>query len=74
VIVECRLAGRPACWTWRPGLESPAPVLRRIDEIERERVAVEQRVVAWKFEDEASRSFSDVTEAQVRRCLRGMAD
>ena len=56
------------------GLESPAPVLRRIDEIERERVAVEQRVVAWEREDEASRSFADVTEAQVRRCLRGMAD
>jgi len=37
------------------GLESPAPVLRRIDEIERERVAVEQRIVAWELEDEGSR-------------------
>ena len=25
-------------------------------------------------EDEASRSFANVTEAQFRRCLRGMAD
>ena len=56
------------------GLESPAPVLRRIDEIERERVAVEQRIVTWELEDEGSRSFANVTEAQVRRCLRGMAD
>jgi hypothetical protein len=55
-------------------LESPVPVLRRVDEIERERVAIEQRVVAWEFEDEASRSFANVTEAQVRRCLRGLAD
>jgi hypothetical protein len=55
-------------------LESPAPVLRKVDEIERERIAVEQRVVAWELEDETSRSLANVTEAQVRKCLRGMAE
>ena len=56
------------------GLELPAPMLRKVDEIERERIAIEQRVVGWEFDDEASRSLANVTEAQVRRCLRSMAD
>jgi len=56
------------------GLELPAPALRKVTEIERERIEIEQRIVGWELEDEASRTFSRVTEAQVRKCLRGMAE
>jgi hypothetical protein len=47
---------------------------RPVNEIERERTEIEQRVVGWELEDETSRTFSEVTEAQVRKCLRGMAE
>jgi len=34
-------------------LKAPAPVLRKVDELERQRGEVEQRIVAWDKEDEA---------------------
>jgi site-specific DNA recombinase len=58
-------------------LESPAPVLRKVDEIERERIAVEQRVVAWELEVTRPRArsrmslkrrFASACGAWPRRC------
>ena len=55
-------------------LKTPAPVLRRVDELERERGEVEQRIVGWEKEDESAQALANVTDAQVRTMLGHMAD
>ncbi len=55
-------------------LKTPAPVLRKVDELERQRGEVEQRIVAWDKEDEAAHALAKVTDAQVRTMLSHMAD
>jgi site-specific DNA recombinase len=55
-------------------LKTPAPVLRKVDEIERQRGEVEQRIVAWDKEDEAAHALAKVTDSQVRTMLSHMAD
>jgi hypothetical protein len=49
-------------------------VLRKVDELERQRREVEQRIVAWDKEDEAAHALAKVTDAQVRTLLSHMAD
>lgn len=55
-------------------LENPSPVYRKIDELERERGAVQRRIVEWEKEDEAAQALANVTEAQVRTMLSHLAD
>lgn len=55
-------------------LKSPAPVLRKVDELERQRGECEQRIVAWNKEDESAHALAKVTDAQVRTMLGHMAD
>jgi len=55
-------------------LKTPAPVLRKVDELERQRSDIEQRIVAWDKEDEAAHALANVTDAQVRTMLGRMAD
>ena len=56
------------------GLENPAPVYRKIDELERERGAPLRRIVDWEKEDEAAQALANVTEAQVRSMLGHLAE
>jgi hypothetical protein len=51
------------------GPESPSPVYRTIDELERERGTLLRRIVEWEKEDEAAQALANVTEAQVRAML-----
>ena len=53
---------------------STAPVLRKVDELERQRSEIEQRVVGWEKEDESAHALANVTDAQVRTMLGRMAD
>jgi hypothetical protein len=46
-------------------LKSPAPVLRKVDELERQRGECEQRIVASNKEDESANALANVTDAQV---------
>jgi site-specific DNA recombinase len=55
-------------------LENPAPVYRKIDEVERERGALLRRIVEWEKEDEAAQALANVTEAQVRTMLSHLAE
>lgn len=55
-------------------LENPSPVYRKIDELERERGALQRRIVEWEKEDEAARALANVTEAQVRTMLGHLAE
>jgi site-specific DNA recombinase len=55
-------------------LKTPAPALRRVDEVERERAEFEQRIVGWEKEDEAGRALASVTDTQVRAMLGRMAE
>ncbi len=55
-------------------LKTPAPVLRKVDEQERERGMIEQRIVAWEKDDEAAQVLAGITDVQVRTMLRRMAD
>src|SRR4051794_35088054 len=54
-------------------LESPAPVLRKVEELERERASLEEQRVGWIKDDEAGRALAKISEAQVRTMLRNMA-
>ncbi len=55
-------------------LKTPGPVLRKVDDLERDRVAIEQRIVAWEKEDEGAQALANVTDAQVRTMLGHMAE
>ena len=55
-------------------LKTPGPALRKVDEIERQRSEIEQRIVAWDKKDEGARALADITDAQVRTMLGRMAD
>jgi site-specific DNA recombinase len=55
-------------------LQSAAPVLRKIDELERQRATIEQRILAWEKDDEAAQALANITDAQVRTMLGRMAD
>jgi hypothetical protein len=55
-------------------LKTPAPVLRKVDAIERKREAIEQRIVAWEKDDEAAQVLANITDAQVRKMLGRLAD
>jgi DNA invertase Pin-like site-specific DNA recombinase len=56
------------------GLKSRASVLRKVDALEDQRSAIEQRIVAWEKEDESAQALADVTDAQVKTMLGHMAD
>ncbi len=55
-------------------LKGRGPVLRKVDELERQREEIEQRIVAWNKEDESAQALADVTDAQVKAMLRRLAD
>ena len=55
-------------------LKTPGPALRKVDEIERQRSEIEQRIVAWEREDEGARALANITDAQVRTMLGRMAE
>lgn len=54
-------------------LESAAPVVRKIDEIERERTALELKIAQWHKADEAAEAPASITEADVRATMRRLA-
>jgi site-specific DNA recombinase len=56
------------------GLKSRTSVLRKVDVLEDQRTAIEQRIVAWEKEDESARAVADITDAQVKTMLGRMAD
>ena len=55
-------------------LESPAPLLRKVDDLERQRTVIEQRIVAWEKDDEAAQTLAKITDAQVKKMLGRMAE
>jgi site-specific DNA recombinase len=55
-------------------LKMRSPVLRKVEELERERTEIEQRIVGWDKDDEAAHALANVTDAQVRTMLGHMAD
>src|SRR6266513_868124 len=55
-------------------LKTRSPVLRKVEELERERTDIEQRIVGWDKDDEAAHALANVTDAQVRTMLGHMAD
>jgi len=55
-------------------LASPAAILRKVDELERGRTLIEQRIVAWEKVDEAAQTLAKITDVQVRKMLGRMAE
>ncbi|MDQ6825046.1 MAG: hypothetical protein M3007_06245 [Candidatus Eremiobacteraeota bacterium] len=55
-------------------LKSRAPVLRKVDDLEDQRSAIERRILAWEKEDESAQALADVTDAQVKKMLGHIAD
>jgi len=55
-------------------LASPAAILRKVDELERQRTVIEQRIVAWEKDDEATQTLAKITDAQVHKMLGRMAE
>jgi hypothetical protein len=55
-------------------LETPAPMLRKVDELERQRTAIERRIAAWEKDDEAARALANITDSQVRKMLAPLAE
>ena len=49
-------------------LASPAAILRKVDELERQRTVIEQRIVAWEKDDEAAQTLAKITDARSARC------
>jgi hypothetical protein len=50
-------------------LETVAPVLRKVEELERERTVIEQRIVAWEKEEETAQALANITDApRAARC------
>ncbi len=54
-------------------LKTPGPVLRKVDEQERQRTEIEQRIVGWEKEDEVAHARANVMDAPVRSMLGRMA-
>jgi site-specific DNA recombinase len=54
-------------------LATPAPVLRKVDEFERERATIAQQIVSWQVDDEAAEVLANITDSQIRTMLRNMA-
>src|SRR5438270_10173049 len=54
--------------------DKPAPLLRKVAELEREREALDVQRNGWEKDDEAGRAFATITENQVRSMLKGMAN
>jgi hypothetical protein len=52
-------------------LKTPAPVLRKVDELDRQRSEIEQRVVDWEKEDESAHALANVTDARCGPCSAG---
>ena len=55
-------------------LENPSPAYRKVEEVERERAALQRRIVDWEKDDETAQALANVTEAQVRTMLRNLAN
>ncbi len=49
-------------------------MLRKVDELERRRTVIEQRIVAWEKDDEAAQTLAKITDVQVRKMLGRMAE
>ena len=57
-----------------PQMETAAPLLRKVEEIERQRTVIEQRIVGWEKDDEVGQALMKITGAQVRTMLSRLAD
>ena len=55
-------------------LANPSPVLRKVDDVEKERAGLERRIVELEKEDETAIALANVTEAQVKTMLGRLAD
>jgi hypothetical protein len=55
-------------------LENVAPVLRKVEELERERSTIEYRIAEWEKADETAQALANITDAQVRKMLSRPAD
>jgi hypothetical protein len=55
-------------------LETPAPVLRKVNEVERERTVLRGRIRELEAADRRAIALAQVTEAHVGTLLRAMAD
>ena len=55
-------------------LANPSPVLRKVDDVEKERAGLERRIVELEKEDETAIALANVTEAQVKTMLSRLAD
>ena len=54
-------------------LESPGPVVRKIDEVERERAAIAARIEELEEQDRQAAAMTQITEDHARRLLADMA-
>lgn len=50
------------------------PLLRNVEELERQRTAIEHRIAAWEKDDEAAQALAVITDVQVRKMLSRLAD
>jgi hypothetical protein len=54
--------------------ERVAPVLRKVEELERERSAIERRIAEWEKADETAQALANITDVPVRKMLSRLAD
>lgn len=55
-------------------LESPAPVLKKVNEVERERAGVAARIAELEAADQRAAALREITPAHILELLRTMAD
>jgi hypothetical protein len=52
-----------------PPMETAALLLRKVEEIERQRTVIQQRIVGWEKDDGVGQALMKITGAQVRTML-----